>query len=338
MAGCTHEDVSRPLAIESSPIGFSRTDRTATSEGRLRFLGGIRLTSSDPDFGGLSALLVSTDGSRFVAVSDQAHWVTGRLRYDDGRLIGVEGDRIAPMLGLDGQPLSYKSGDAEALASTSGNDIDGDLLVGFEGRHRIWRYPFARDGVAARPSKVPVPEELHGAPRNGGLEGITLLAGDVFFCVSERYRDGRGDYRAWFLTLPAPEPEDTVLIARGARAAAVRHVSIRAILPFAITDVRRLPAGDMLTLERRYSAVKGVGSQLRILPRAAVEKAARSGSLVPLDGRVIASFDADFEIDNMEGLALRQTEDGRTLVYLLSDDNFHRRMQSTLLILYELMP
>ena len=325
--------------IASSPVRFSRVDARAAVEGKLRFRGGVALASSDRDFGGLSGLLVSADGSRFVAVTDEAHWVTGSLEYEGGNLLRAVGDTIAPLLDLESKPLADKAGDAEGLASTSGNDISGDIIVSFEGDHRVWRYPFEKSGVHAVPVNVPIPAEVHGAPRNGGLEGITLYTDDMLFGVSERYRDEAGDYRAWFIPLPRTDSsaksggmEGTAALPTG------RAVSLRPIHPFAMTDVRRLADGDLLTLERRYSAVKGVGSQLRRIPRAAIEAAAATGAAAPLDGELVADFDAAYEIDNMEGLAVRVGESGETLVYTVSDDNFNRPVQSTLLLMYELLP
>jgi hypothetical protein len=102
--------------------------------------------------------------------------------------------------------------------------------------------------------------------------------------------------------------------------------------------VRALPNGDVLTLERRYSAAKGVGIQLRRIPRASIAAAAQSGAATPLDGELVAVFDAAYEIDNMEGLAVRTGARGETLVYAVSDDNFNRPVQRTLLLMYELLP
>ncbi len=337
--GCTHDDVVRPLTISSSPVAFARDKGIGETRGKLAWRGGIEISSPDRDFGGISAILVSADGTRFVAVSDEAHWVTGTLEYDAGRLAGAAGDTIAPLLDLDGRALNGKSGDAEGLASADGNDTTGELFVSFEGNHRVWRYPFARDGVNALPVNVPLPPDMIRAPNNGGLEGITAFAEGTMFGVTERYRDAGGAYRAWFLpmaiptTTPAGDGVATADETPGSRA-----VSLRPLLPFVMTDVRKLPGGDFLTLERRYSAAKGVGAQLRRIARATMESAAGSGSDTPLDGDVVASFDAAYEIDNMEGLAVRTGSRGETLVYAVSDDNFNRPMQRTLLLMYELLP
>jgi hypothetical protein len=38
----------------------------------------------------------------------------------------------------------------------------------------------------------------------------------------------------------------------------------------------------------------------------------------------------------MEGLAVRTSKDGKTIVYVVSDDNFNAPLQQTLLMMFEL--
>ena len=334
--------MARPLVLTSSAVGFSRADPAATTQGKLRFRGGVLLTSTDHDFGGLSGLLVSADGRRFIAVSDEAHWVTGTLEYEGGNLARAAGKTIAPMLDLAGKPMAAKAGDAEGLASAEDGDPSGDLFVSFEGEHRVWRYPFGKDGVHAVPVDLPLPPEVHRAPHNGGIEGITRIADGMLFAVSERYLDEAGDYRAWILPFDRAGSSAQHPATPGSAAApGGRAVSLLPLRPFVMTDVHQLPDGDLLTLERRYSPVRGVGVQLRRIPGASLREPAESGKAIPampLDGEVVATFDADYEIDNMEGLSVRRAESGETLVYVVSDDNFNAPLQRTLLFMYELQP
>lgn len=342
--GCANGgDAPRPLVLTSVPVAFSREDPAASVQGKVRFRGGLELRSFDPDFGGLSALLVSGDGSTFLCVSDQAHWVTGTLEYESGNLAAASGVQIAPMLGLDGVAMHEKAGDAEGLASIQAgstfdeNPHDFDLLVSFEGEHRVWSYPFGKSGVRAVPASVAIPAEIAGAPRNGGLEGITPIAPGILFAVSERFRDKAGNYRAWSFPVQSKwGPRRVSDAGIPAQEPGVRVRSIRPRPPFVMTDVRMLPGGDLLTLERRYNPVDGVGIEMRRIPGALLH-ATGDGS-APLDGDVVASFDDDYEIDNLEGLAVRRGERGETLVYAISDDNFNRPIQRTLLIMYELLP
>ena len=67
----------------------------------------------------------------------------------------------------------------------------------------------------------------------------------------------------------------------------------------------------------------------------------RDDDIVPgavLDGEILARFIPPITVDNMEGIATRQGENGETLIYLVSDDNFSPLLQRTLLLMFELAP
>lgn len=300
----------KPLTIEARNVPFSTGEDAKNTVGKLVHRGTLRLTSPDGDFGGLSGLVVSADGTRFLAITDASHWVTGKLSYRDGRLSGASGIEIGPLIGPDGAALSGKMGDAEGL----GGALDGDVYVSFEGRHRIWRYDYAGDGMRGHATVVATPAELQGAPSNKGLEGITLLNDGRLLALTESYLDGAGNIRGWVLK-------------EGAEAV---PVLLKERPPFDLTDVRQLANGDVLTLERRFSTVGGVGFQMRRIPSPAFT----AGEV--LDGEVIADAGMNFMIDNMEGLSVRAAANGETLLYIVSDDNFNTPLQQTLLMMFEL--
>ncbi len=59
-------------------------------------------------------------------------------------------------------------------------------------------------------------------------------------------------------------------------------------------------------------------------------RALRAGALIK--GVVLMSADLSQEIDNMEALAVHKGRDGTTILTLLSDDNFNRFLQRTVLL------
>jgi len=85
----------------------------------------------------------------------------------------------------------------------------------------------------------------------------------------------------------------------------------------------------MLVLERWYQPLRGVGMRMRRIAGRDI----RPGALV--DGQRLIEADLGFEIDNMEGLSVHQ-EQGRTILTLISDDNFSF-LQRTLLLEFELV-
>jgi len=310
VAACADEQSSRALTIKSTTLPLATGNEAPRSIGKLVHRGSLRLTSDDDDFGGISGLIVSDDGARFLAITDASHWITGELGYRDGTLSRASGVQIGQLHAPDGSALSGKEGDAEGLTGA----LDGDVFVSFEGKHRIWRYAFAKDGMAGKPHVVQTPADLSRAPRNGGLEGIVLLMDGRLLALTESYRDDEGNIRGW-------------LLADGRDPRALR---LKRRAPFDLTDIRQLANGDVLTLERRFSRTGGIGFEMRRIPGDTVAPDAL------LDGEVVADAGMNFIIDNMEGLSVRRGADGATLVYLISDDNFNAPFQQTLLMMFEL--
>jgi hypothetical protein len=312
MTACA-DDHKHPLVIDAKQVPFSSGPEATSTIGKLHHLGTLRLKSSDSDFGGLSGLIVSPDGKKFLAISDVSHWITGELQYNGKRLSGATGVEMAPLRDLKGNALSGKAGDAEGLTGT----LDGDVYVSFEGNHRIWRYPFGTEGLEATPIAVTTPKDLQNAPSNGGLEAITLLPDNHLLAITEEYFDRSGNIKAWDIDLKGQGATDLTFKRR---------------LPFDITDVRQLQGGDLLTLERRFNRMGGIGFEMRRFPVASMQP----GKVI--DGEVLADVAMNFNIDNMEGLSVRKGENGETFVYIVSDDNFNAPLQQSLLMLFELKP
>jgi len=304
------DETPRALTIDARNVAFSTGEDAKSSVGKLVHRGTLRLTSPDTDFGGISGLIVSDDGSRFLAITDASHWLTGELQYRDDRLVGVSGGEIGPLIAPDGSILKGKMGDAEGLAGA----LDGDVYVSFEGRHRIWRYPYASQGMRGNPTVVATPAELAGAPPNGGLEGIALLHDGRLLAMTESFHDNAGNIRGWVLSTEA-DPVRVLLKRRS---------------PFDVTDVRQMANGDLLMLERRFSTFGGVGFEMRriLSPAFTADQV--------MDGEIIADVGMNFIIDNMEALSVRKGANGETLVYIASDDNFNAPLQQTLIMMFEL--
>ncbi len=185
-------------------------------------------------------------------------------------------------------------------------DGRGGIFVGFERRHRIWRYP-ALDGPA---KAVKAPKGLSKAPANGGLEALARLNDGRYLALSESL-PADGGTRGW---IGSPGHWSPLSLAVEGR--------------FAATDAASLPDGDVIILERRFPPL---GARLIRV---------RAKLLVPgatLTGDELARLEGSSTLDNMEGIAVRQGRYGETLIYLISDDNFNP-LQRTLLMMFELRP
>lgn len=311
------------VAISYKPISLSRSEPDKTRVGRLIWHGGIELSSPDSRFGGWSGLVVSADGKRMLAQSDDAHWLRADLVYDKhGNLAGIKHAQLADMRTPDGGTMGKISGDAEGLDALTKAGPDGAVVVSFEENPRVWRYDLS-GSLDVRPTLVPMPKSidvLDGS--NQGLEGLTVLKPGTLLAVSEAPHDVPGEMDAWLVPSPT----------RG-KGGAYGLLHILRHAPYEISDAAMGPSGKHLyLLERHYFGIVG---GLAIAVRQIDTKDVKPGAT--LDGKEIARFTMRENIDNMEGLALRRSADGKTFLYMISDDNYNP-LQRTLLEMFELGP
>ncbi len=302
-----------PIAVRATPItAFRPSEPDRRRFGGLTFRSGLRLASPHAEFGGFSGLWRAPDGQGIVAVSDRGNWLTGQIAKLDGRLVGLQDARLAPILRADGVPLNRtRAYDTEGLAIAN-----GVAYIPVERVHQVLRFEFGKEGVSARGREMPVPREVKRLPSNRSLEAVGVappghpLAGAL---VAIAERSGAEDAPTLGVILTGPKPGLFQVARPGS---------------YDITDLAFLPGGDMLLLERWYRPWRGVSCRIRQIPAAMLMPGA------VLDGPVLMEADLSEEIDNMEGLAVH-IEAGRTLLTLISDDNFSA-LQRTLLLEFAL--
>jgi YD repeat-containing protein len=212
-----------------------------------------------------------------------------------GRLAGVGEVRLRRLTERDGLRISDKArGDAEGLAILP----DGQVLVAFEGDHRIWSY--GRD-AADRPS--PRTDPGHAFASNEGMEGMVGDGAGGWYVAGE----GGGLWHC----------DPTACEAR----AAPPETPLAGYRPTGLAlDAQ---TGSLLMLERYYEAPIDTRIRVRRIDR---------------NGQVTAELIAlrlPATVDNFEGIATTLNADGSQRVYILSDDNFSDR-QRTLLLAFDL--
>jgi len=310
--------VTAPVSIEvnARPLpSFDLRDRSRMRFGSLEYRSGLVLTSSFPSFGGLSALrFLDPKGERFISLSDQGAWFTGRIVYSGRAMVGLTDVEAAPLLFMDGKPITEHGWyDSESLA------IDGDIAyVGLERVNQVMRFDFSKGFIRARGEVVPLPPAAKRLPNNKGLEALVVvpkglpLAGTLL-ALSERGLDANGNLIAFLVGGPSPG-----------------QFSVHRTDNFDISDAVILPPGDLLVLERKFSLFSGVGIRIRRIALGSIAP----GALV--DGPAIFNADLGQEIDNMEGIDAHVTPEGDTVLTLISDDNFSM-IQRTLLLQFTLV-
>ncbi|MGL3212496.1 esterase-like activity of phytase family protein [Bradyrhizobium sp. BR 1433] len=305
--------VNEPVSIDvnARPLpSFDIRDRARTRFGALEYRSGLILTSSFSGFGGLSALRLDAKGERFIAVSDQGSWFTGRIVYRGREMVGLEDVEAAPLLGADGRPITATRGwyDSESLA------LDGSFAyVGLERVNQVLRFDFAKGFTRSRGEVIALPPAARKLPNNKGLEGLVFvpkgqpLAGTLI-AFSERGLDASGNLVAFLVGGKTPG-----------------QFSVRRSENFDISDAVLLPSGGLLILERKFSWFGGVGIRIRRLALSDIAP----GAVV--DGPAIFNADLGNEIDNMEGIDAHVTEEGETVLTMVSDDNFSLIQRNLLL-------
>ena len=305
-----------PAKIEitaRSVAAFEPRDPQRVRFGPLTFRGGLSLTSSHPEFGGISAIRVQADGANFIAVSDKGRWIRGRIVYDGSRPAGIADAEIAPVLGPDGRTLSARGWyDTESIAQDGGT-----VWLGIERVNRIVRFDIGKHGLLARGQPIVVPPGIQRLPNNKGLECLDVVPrklplGGSLIAISERGLDTDGNIQGFLIGGPSPG-----------------EFSVKRIGDFDVSDCAVTPAGDLLVLERSYSRLTGVGMRIRRVPLAELKAGAT------IDGPVLIEADMAFQIDNMEGLSVHRAADGALVLTLISDDNFSI-IQRTLLLQFTL--
>jgi hypothetical protein len=310
-----------PLRVSARPVPLDPEDPARQAVGLLRYRGGLWLQARDDRFGGLSGIRMSPDGRRLVAISDCGRAFDAHLVYDErGNLADLLEPRLRPLRAPTGGNVLSDGEDAESLATTP----DGGWIVGFEGRHRLWRYAPGEPPLAGVPSPLLIPPGLEKQEPNRGLETLVSLEDGRLFGVAEGSSSPAPATIAWlerdaaWTTLSYPLFYDPALPDE----------------PFRPTDAALLPGGDVLVVERRFPPI---AVRLRRLDRRTLEAGG------DLTGTEVARLDPPLSIDNFEGIDVRTEPDGRTVVYLLSDDNncrkglvFRPSRQRTLLLAFAL--
>ena len=291
------------IEVETISINLDEKHPERKSFGSLQLLSAIHLRSKDRRFGGLSGISFGTDG-RLYAVSDRGYWVSAAVDFDKDGVISSLGDwQIAPMLAPTSQPVSGTLRDAEALTGTA----DGSFLVGFEGAHRVWRYAAPPATMSHTPAPIDIPPALARAPRNGGIEALTELPDRRLLLLTEDFRRSDGSVRGWLREADRWE-ELSYMPADG----------------FSVTDCVALAHGDLLVMERRFALIAILSTRVTIVASTAIRPGAK------LTGKEILRLEQPLTVENFEGMAIRETEQG-TSVFLMSDDNYNPFQQTLLL-------
>jgi hypothetical protein len=284
------------------PVALDESLPVRRQVGNLHFLGGWALSSDSARFGGLSTLHV--ESGQVAALSDGG--TLFRFALPAGR--GHEPVRIDPLIEGPGTPTRKSNRDTESMVI-----LGPWLWAGFEHHNMIWRYRLGDLGAASSAQ----PGLMREWRSNSGAEGMARLADGRFLVFCEGLSDNRPLSDAILFDGDPADP--------GTQAALVHY---RRVPGYRVSDATILPDGRLLILNRRFQWLEGFSLVVTI----ADARGLRAGATI--ERREIARLQPPLTIDNMEGVSVT-VENGRTIVWLVSDDNFFP-LQRTLLLKFAL--
>ena len=285
------------------------------SDGPARFVGGLHLSSSHPEFGGFSGLLL--DGSRADVVTDRGQTLRFSLeRSEDGRIMSVRFAVIAPLVGPDGAALEGEAIDAEALA----RQADGSVWIAFERNHRITLHEALGEPAIDRVAAIETAEFQY----NGGVEALAVAPDGALVAIAEDPVRG-------------PLGADSEIAAWRYHDGALEPFRIARLGAFAPTGAALGPDGALYLLERAFSRATGVRMRIRRFPSVSKEAVDAAGGALGT-GETLITLGPLSGVDNMEGLAVEATANGGVLLTVISDDNFNPPRQRTLLLQFVVDP
>jgi hypothetical protein len=207
--------------------------------------------------------------------------------------------------------------DAEAITLAGGSLSKGTAYIAFEQNDRIGVFSLDK-GVLGAPTKyLEMPKEA-ARMRMDGIEALTVLAGGpnkgALVAFAENPLRGEKQHRGWIWQSGVPK----------------KGFTVSGIGDYGITDAASLPDGSVLILERRFRWFEGVKIRLRHLAASGLKPGGTA------TGEVLLEANSAMEIDNLEALAVSEGAAGETVITLMSDDNFNRFLQRTVLLQFTL--
>ncbi len=306
VAACSQPGDNTYASTSSTEIPLYEAEPDRRDLDGLTYLGGISIEHSDQRFGGWSALQLNADGSRLLAVSDSADWMTAELRWnDEGAPVSVAAVTIAPILGREGQTLTGEAADSETIADLG----NGQYAVSFEREHRINTYDLGEDwsGIGTVSGvEFPAPPGVGNLPNIGGLEGLTTLPGGYLLAAVE-YPETETSPRTFWL-----EDGQTWIPLR-----------VTGDGSFGVTALHA--HGEHVYIMARFWR-RGMGNRIRLM-RLPINALGPDRIAVP---ELLGTLEAGESVDNFEGLHVFD-RDGETVLVILSDDNFNDDQRTLLM-------
>ena len=313
-------DIATRITARPLP-SFSIAEPAKVRFGRLDYVGGFEVTADRREVGGLSGLVVSDTGRRFLSLSDDGFMVQAKIERDArGRPTGLSAASIRRLQTQKGAlPRAKVLSDTESIDVFAGENGRPFGVVSFEQRPTVMVGPLGSDGFVGPLTAIDLPRDVTRLQPNRGLESVAALPagnrlGGRFIILAEEAERGATteNQPGWVIGGKAP-----------------LAFRVRRSADYDLTDAKIGPDGRLYVLERTFSFLAGIRCRIRVFRLSDI----RGGAVI--DGETLFEASMSDEIDNMEGLSIWTAAGGETRISLISDDN-HAFIQRTLYLEFRL--
>ncbi|KAF4708092.1 hypothetical protein FOZ62_030983 [Perkinsus olseni] len=269
------------------PLRNGSTEDTMTSSiGTLKHILTMRLrdtVANGSQFGGLSSIIVSQNGSEILTISDSGIFAAMNLSSTVGDEYNVTEAMIYPMRDPQGQIIPFDSdpGDAEGLTINGSYEGGGrgQLYVSYEKVHRVLEFP---NGTESRASvNLNVSYLFSECPRRRGLEAIlkqrpTAGIDGLLLMLCEDPSNS---------SAPTADPQGRIVLpgwAYNETSNDTKRFYVESNRSFNPTDMAELNGGDMMILFRRFVPSEGNAMRIGYVTKVELDQAmAVGGTLNP---------------------------------------------------------
>ena len=249
----------------------------------------VEWTDASDDFGGISGLQMTDNGTGCLAVSDGGFLFSAKLVRDaEGRITTIEAQDHERFIDNLGRPAIGFQSDAEALRIERG----GSILVAFEGYARVARFELPD----MHPLALQVWDRFKSIWGNAGMEALSVAPDGQIMTILEN-STGDGAYQTFVYQGGIDWVNGPALASDGR---------------FRATDSVYGPDGRLYVLERSFSPLWGYTTRI------SAYRAAGKGFSQP---EVVLQTGAG-EFGDLEGLDVWTDSKGRTIATMVTDNNF----------------
>jgi len=245
------------------------------------------LRDNPPEFAGLSGLVISNNGDKFVTISDKSDYFEGMIQRDtSGSISSIQITLSGHLKDSKGIPLNGRNLDSESIVKTP-----SAFYISFESNNRIMKHKH----LYSPGEFLPKHEDFKNLLVNKGIEALAIDKDGKLFAIPEKPPRNYQNYPIYILRDGKWEVF-SFFPAKG---------------NFQVSDAAFMTDNSLILLERSYNWSVGFITRLRRL------ELSHEKILKPQD-----LLEKTSGASNYEGLSIWNNAAGETYLTLISDNNF----------------